>query len=341
MYVEAIMTYDSSQGTSKQEPSLDDLNSKEQWEAINDHLKQMHLWTESIPSPLSTSPANKNIVTRSHNNQHNPLYRRSEGDIKSPTFELQKPIKPPQSAPVLLEDYELNWQNQDPNYYLNNYSLPDHSPSNHNEDYKVLVSQNSFNNDSSFVNPIDNEAKKEKKKEELIADFVSGDASYKNSSYSHAHSPGVAKYGGRIIHSSVSSPSLKVKNMNPNQFLGDKVADFHNSSYPATSQMMSTVKYMNSPSSRRKSAPNTGLYHVAPQIAISPSRQPIGIQQTSFPSLDKIKLPNFDEIEESNAEVDLDNDREYTRGNFVLKKTYCKINTRLFLNNETNLTNIY
>lgn len=302
------MNSQSARTAGEHEPVLDDTNSSRQWETINDHMRQMSLWTEGNQSPLSTSPANRNIVTRPHNSQHNHLYRRSEGDIQNPPFELQNSLRPPQSAPILPEGYELN-----PNYYLNNFC--DLSSATDQKENKGMNNQNSINNDTSVINLAQNS---EPVKPELV--YVN-QTSHKDSSFNNPHSSkSTTRYNSRSIHSSVSSPSLPVQVAKPaHQYSIDEAGNTPTPAYPISHHMPSVTNYKNSPSSRRKSAPTpSSLYQGAPQIAISQSVQPAGIQRHSSASKivnKNIGLPNFiEDIEESNIEAIVDDDREYTRG---------------------------
>jgi len=81
-----------------------------QWEAIDNHLKQMN-WFEEGHSPLSASPSNmalNNFIPRPHP-QHNPMYRRSEGDLDGRTLKTVEVSQPPQSAPILQKGFVPNW----------------------------------------------------------------------------------------------------------------------------------------------------------------------------------------------------------------------------------------
>nr|CAB3266778.1 TGF-beta-activated kinase 1 and MAP3K7-binding protein 2-like [Phallusia mammillata] len=99
---------------------VDDVTHGKQWEAINDHLREMS-WT-NVATPLSTSPGNPGghapppCLQRIHTT-HNPQYRRSEGDLQGKTLNAKQAIQPPQSAPILPEDYEPKWANPTPVLY--------------------------------------------------------------------------------------------------------------------------------------------------------------------------------------------------------------------------------
>ncbi|CAK8672839.1 unnamed protein product [Clavelina lepadiformis] len=87
-----------------------DQTTQKQWETINNHLKQMHVWADEVNSNLSTSPGAqvKSRTPKSHP-PHNPMYRRSEGDIQGKPLDKTKLATPPQSAPVLPEGFVLQW----------------------------------------------------------------------------------------------------------------------------------------------------------------------------------------------------------------------------------------
>nr|XP_026690565.1 TGF-beta-activated kinase 1 and MAP3K7-binding protein 2-like [Ciona intestinalis] len=98
------------------DPTYDTEDNQKQWETINDHVQQMLFLTDGITggSPLSTSPAIPSPLTsppqvnsRVHHTSHNPMYRRSEGDIQGRPTEQLNLAPTPQTAPVL--GFQPHW----------------------------------------------------------------------------------------------------------------------------------------------------------------------------------------------------------------------------------------
>ena len=316
-------------------PSVEELNTKKQWEAINDHLREMHVWTEGISSPLSTSPAgrsaniNSPVVTRSHINQHNPLYRRSEGDIQQAALNVKKTSNPPQSAPVLPEGYELKWENEAKpeqatfvsTNHGNSSNMPQSSVMSHSAMSCIIDSKvDNFHARpfSGLDQAVDKMFESNTKQNLIIGSRQTGDR-YTSFARTSSNSPAPG------LHSSISVPSMKI---DASASYSQKPASSHPVGYPlhhqTSSPLLRTSLYTSSPTPRRKSTPTpTSAFRSNARVGqsqriLASSAQASNIV-SNFPynafANDNILLTELvDEVEEPPKVADLNDDREYTRG---------------------------
>ena len=300
-----------------------DFNSQEQWEAINKHMQQMNVWTEESPSPLSTSPANRNttssVVTRSHSSQHNPSYRKSEGDIRGTGLTVQKPCNPPQSAPIRADDFELKWgkENTKPRIEI----LPESSvyplPSAEQElvDVSDFIVPQSFSNQSNPTsNNNDRYVDAANMKEHMHVGHV---RSKGDDEHFHYMKPGSAS-PLQVLRSSTSNPSMKLHNAPAAHY---KPNDAQPALYALPHQTSSPLLHVqsfnkSSPSARRKSAP---IASVGMRKNNYFQRSGSAHQSTFFPGFsDETRnlalVKPVQEEEETLPITDVNNDKEYTRG---------------------------
>ena len=287
---------------------------KKQWQEIDDQLRDMqNLLNEETSSPLSSSPANRSAaVIRSHSNQYNPMYRRSEGDILGANLTTLSSANPPQSAPVLPEGFELKWDNQ------KSCILPEVG-------HRVMASN---------------------KKDNIYAETSNSKGLVSETSIlgtipeiKHGHSKSAQdsfaymRTGNSSPLSTIHPTAMKLHSSNTGsttsqQYSPYKQADApHPSIYPLHHQTSSPLLqvHKSSPSARRKSAP---IPATIMRNNVRPTQRTVSQHTNVIPNI----FPAFSEEEftgslvqtpeEETQATDVNNDKEYTRGELWKRKLY-------------------